>query len=107
MPGGGELNLNRNVTIVIVILVLVVIAGYLVWLRSKYQAPVTPKVEEQVQVTSTPLPQVSASPSARSDESETRRATPGAKEATGSVTQKSPTPKPTVKPIPTASPVGQ
>ena len=34
----------------IVILVLVVIAGYLVWLRSRYQSPVTA------------LPQVSASP---------------------------------------------
>lgn len=68
--------LNRNVTIVIVILVLVVIAGYLIWLRSKFQAPVTPQVQEQVTVT--PQPTIEASPSA----------TPGSKEATSSMKQK-------------------
>lgn len=67
--------MNRNVTIVIIILVLVVIAGYFVWLRSKYQTPVTPQVSETVSVSPTPSPEVmTASPSA----------TPGAKEATGS-----------------------
>lgn len=70
--------MNRNITIVIVILALVVIAGYLVWLRSKFQQPVTPQVE-QVAVTVTPEPTTQASPSA----------TPGTKEATGSVKQKS------------------
>ena len=71
--------MNRNITIVMVILVLVVIAGYLVWLRSKFQSPVTPAVEEQVQVSITPEPELSASPSAP----------PGSKEATGSVKEKS------------------
>ncbi len=72
--------MNRNVSIVVVILVLVVIAGYLVWLRSKISTPVVPGVE-QVQVTAeptiTPIATTSASPSA----------TPG-KEATGSIKQK-------------------
>ena len=71
--------MNRNVTIVVIILVLVVIAGYLVWLRSRFQPPVTPQVEEQVQVTSTPQPTTVATPSA----------TPGGKEATGSTPIKS------------------
>lgn len=55
--------MNRNVSIVMVILVLVVIAGYLVWLRSKVTAPVTPSVE-QVEVIATPQATVVASPSA-------------------------------------------
>lgn len=69
--------MNRNVTIVVVILVLVVIAGYLVWLRSRVASPVVP-VEDQIEVTASPSPSetASASPSA----------TPG-KEATGSVRQ--------------------
>jgi len=70
--------LNKNVTIVIIILVLVVVVGYLVWLRSKYQAPVTPQVQEQVQITPTPEVSITATPSA----------TPGGKEATGSMKQK-------------------
>lgn len=68
--------MNRNVSIVVVLLVLVVIAGYLVWLRSRVAAPVVPSIEN-VQVTATPQASVTASPSA----------TPG-KEATGSVKQK-------------------
>lgn len=56
------IKINRNVTIVVIILVLVVIAGYLVWFRSKFQAPVSPQVE--VQVTATPSPTNTASPSA-------------------------------------------
>lgn len=71
--------MNRNITIVVIILVLVVIAGYLIWLRSKVQAPVSPRVEEEVQVTPTPSPIVSATPSA------------SPKEATGSVKQKTST----------------
>lgn len=74
--------MNRNVTIVIIILALVVIAGYLVWLRSKVQAPVSPQVTEEVEVVSSPTPEVSASPSA----------TPGAKEATPATKQKTSTP---------------
>ena len=70
--------MNRNVSIVVILLVFVVIAGYLVWIRSRYQPPVSPKVEEQVQVAPTPLPTQSASASA----------TPGAKEATGSMKEK-------------------
>lgn len=70
--------MNRNVTIVVIILVLVVIAGYLIWLRSKFQPPVTPQIQEQVQVTPTPQPTAEATPSA----------TPGGKEATGSMKQK-------------------
>lgn len=73
--------MNRNVSIVVVILVLVVIAGYLVWLRSKYEPPATPSLEQEVQVTSTPSAIPSASVSA----------TPVAKEATGSVKQKTST----------------
>lgn len=73
--------MSRNVTIVVIILILVVIAGYLVWLRSRYQPPVSPQVE-QIQQAVTPkpesTPQKTASPSA----------TPGAKEATGSMKEK-------------------
>lgn len=73
--------MNRNVTIVIIILVLVVIAGYMIWIRSKYQPPVSPRVEDQVQVVE-PSPSMSASPSA----------TPKAgKEATGSMKEKTST----------------
>lgn len=74
--------MNRNVSIVVIILVLVVIAGYLVWIRSKVQPPVSPKTEEQVQATPTLLPTAVASVSA----------TPAGKEATGSVKPKSATP---------------
>ena len=73
--------MNRNVSIVVIILVLVVIAGYLVWLRSKVQPTVTPQIEEQAQTTPTVEPTTIASPSA----------TPG-KEATGSMKQKTSTP---------------
>lgn len=77
--------MNRNVSIVVVLLVLVVIAGYLVWIRSKITPSVSPQVEEQVQVVSTPT--VVASPSAA----------PTGKEATGSVKQKTSTPGSTVR----------
>lgn len=67
--------MNRNVSIIVVILVLVVIAGYLVWIRSKYQPPVSPRAgEEQLTTTPSPTPIQSASSSA----------IPGAKEATAS-----------------------
>ncbi len=72
--------MNRNVSIIVVILVLVVIAGYLVWIRSRYQSPVSTIQEEQVIVTASPVPTASSS------------ATPGAKkEATGSTKTKSAT----------------
>ena len=70
--------MNRNVTIVVVILVLVVIAGYLVWLRSKIQPSVSPVLEQEVQVTPTGIPSMEdSSPSA------------GEEEATGSTPIKS------------------
>ncbi len=67
--------INRNVTIVIIILVLVVIAGYLIWLRSKVSTPVSPEVSASPTATVEPSPVVSATPSAA----------PGAKDATGSM----------------------
>lgn len=73
--------MNRNVSIVMVLLVLVVIAGYLIWLRSRISPVVSPQIEPEVQVTATPTPTKIASPSA----------TPG-KEATGSVKPKISTP---------------
>ncbi len=72
--------MSRNVSIVVVILVLVVIAGYLVWLRSRVEPTVTPELE-QTQVTPTPEPTLTASPSA----------TPGS-EATGAGRQRISTP---------------
>lgn len=58
--------LNRNVTIVVVILALVVIAGYLVWLRSKIQPPVSPALQQEVEVNPTVAPAMEdVSPSAQ------------------------------------------
>lgn len=73
--------MNRNVTIVVVILVLVVIAGYLIWLRSKVQAPTLPQASPEVTMQPSPSPAQSATPSA----------SPKGKEATGSMKQKSAT----------------
>lgn len=56
--------MNRNITIVIALLLVVVIAGYLVWLRSKVSVPVSPKVEVEVQVVPTAVPTATASASA-------------------------------------------
>lgn len=73
--------MNRNVSVVVVLLVLVVIAGYLIWLRSKVASPVSPKVE-QVQVTPMATIVSTASPSATPKEASSsvrpRTATPGA-----------------------------
>lgn len=72
--------LNRNVTIVVVILVLVVIVGYLVWLRSEIQPPVSPVLEQEVQVIPSETPGMEdSSPSA------------GVEEATGSMKEKTST----------------
>lgn len=76
--------MNRNVTIVIGILVVVVIAGYLVWLRSRVQVPISPQVTQDLEVVPSPTPEV-ASPAA------TPSAIPGPKEATGEVRQKTST----------------
>lgn len=73
--------MNRNVAIVTIILVLVVIAGYLVWLRNRYQPPVSPQPSPEVTTTPTSTPVQTATPSA----------TPGGKEATGSMKQKTST----------------
>ena len=81
--------MNRNVTIVVIILVLVVIAGYLVWLRSRIQPPVSPAVVEEVVVN--PSPQDIASPEASPS------AIPGAKEATPATKDKTSTPGATVR----------
>lgn len=74
--------MNRNVSIVVVILVLVVIVGYLVWLRSKYQPPVSPQPSPEVTSIPTSSPQVTATPSA----------TPGIKEAAPATKEKTSTP---------------
>ncbi len=74
--------MNRNVTIVVVILVLVVIAGYLIWLRSRTQAPISPQPSPEVIVVPTPSPEQTATPAA----------TPRGGEATGSVRQRTSTP---------------
>ncbi len=73
--------MNRNVSIIVVILVLVVIAGYLVWIRSKYQPPVSPQTSPITTVIPTTSPEPSATP----------LASPGIKEATGSMKDKSST----------------
>lgn len=72
--------MNRNVTIVVIILVLVVIAGYLIWLRSKYQPTVSPQVKTEEVMSPTPSASASAQP-----------ATSSAKEATGSMKAKTAT----------------
>lgn len=78
--------MSKNVSIVVVILVLVVIAGYLVWLRSRVAAPVSPQTSGEAVVESpTPQATVSASPSA----------TPA--EAEGAVKEKAATPASTKK----------
>lgn len=74
--------MNRNVSIVVILLILVAIAGYLIWLRSKV-SPITTSQVEQVQVTPTIEPTMTASPSA------------SPKEATSSVKPKTATPSPT------------
>ncbi len=83
--------MNRNVTIVVIILVLVVIAGYLVWLRSKYQPTVTPQIETET-VGATPSPMITASPSAMEASESAKEATNSGKIATASAKQKSASP---------------
>ena len=81
LPQQGGERMNRNVSIVIAVLVLVVIAGYLVWLRSKVDPSVSPGLEQQVQVTPSPEPTLIATPSA----------VPADREATSSVRSKNAT----------------
>lgn len=73
--------MNRNVAIVTIILILVVAVGYLVWLRSKFQPPVTFQPSPSAEVSTEPspslLPSLSASASA-SSKSSPKAATSGA-----------------------------
>lgn len=48
--------MSRNVSILIIILVVVLIAGYLVWLRSRFQAPKEEIVPTQQVVELSPSP---------------------------------------------------
>ena len=74
--------MNRNVSIVVIILVLVVIAGYLVWLRNKYQPPVSPKSDVSQDMVVSPTPEATSSG---------QMATPSGQEATGSMKEKTST----------------
>ncbi len=67
--------MNRNVSIIVVILVLVVIAGYLVWLRSRVQSPTLPIVNVEQEMVATPTSTASSS---------AKMATESGKVATGS-----------------------
>lgn len=55
--------MSRNVTILIVVLVLVLLAGYLVWVRQRFQAPTSsPAPTPETTVTPSPTPEVTVSP---------------------------------------------
>lgn len=54
--------MNRNVVIVITILVLAIIAGYLVWLRSRLAPEFNTQIQSVDQLSQSPLPDVSLSP---------------------------------------------
>lgn len=58
--------MSRNVTILVIILIILLIAGYLLWLRGRFQASlVQPTPASTVEVTATSIPTVTiASPSA-------------------------------------------
>lgn len=68
--------MNRNVAIVTTILVVVVIAGYFVWLRSRYQQPIVAPNVEEVVVSPSPIesPSLSATPSASPKKEATKAA---------------------------------
>ena len=53
--------MNRNVTIVVIILVLVLIAGYMVWLRNKYQPAQLPAVYKEKEVMVAPAKEATSS----------------------------------------------
>ncbi|KKR82816.1 MAG: hypothetical protein UU29_C0009G0087 [Candidatus Daviesbacteria bacterium GW2011_GWA2_40_9] len=59
--------MHRNVTILIIILTVILIAGYLVWLRGRFQAttvvPTPTPIPTVLTPTFTPTPTVEASPS--------------------------------------------
>lgn len=72
--GGGE-SMSRNVTILVIILVILLIAGYLLWLRGRFQASlIQSTLTPTVEVTATPIPTTTtASPSAAATPSATPR----------------------------------
>lgn len=73
--------MNRNISVVVVLLVLVVIAGYMVWLRSRVVAPVVPAAE-QVVVTASPTVIPAATSSASPSAIPGKEATAGGKQPT-------------------------
>lgn len=80
--------MNRNVTILIIILVVILIAGYLLWLRGRFEAA-------QVQTNITPTPQITEVPTATPTiASPSATASPSAK-PTGKVTPASQRGEPT------------
>lgn len=91
--------MSRNVTILIIILTVLVVAGYLLWLRSRLSS-------EEVMVAPTPTPTVVATPTL--PPTPTAVASPSAipkVSPTGKVTpSKTPTPTKTATPTPTGTP---
>lgn len=86
--------MNRNITILVVILIILLIAGYLIWLRNKFQTVRTPVVvPTPTAVMATPIPTViEATPSAM---------------ATPSGVKVSPTVKPKISPTLTPKPTSR
>jgi hypothetical protein len=50
--------MNRNIVIVITILILAIIAGYLVWLRSRLAPEFNSEIQRVDEITQSPLPNV-------------------------------------------------
>lgn len=76
--------MSRNVTILIIILVILLIAGYLLWLRGRFQTTQVAPAPTQSQEVATPTPQqVVASPSATATPSGVR-VSPTTRISTGS-----------------------
>ena len=72
--GGGEY-MSRNITILVIILVILLIAGYLIWLRGRFQAPETAAVAVPTPTVAV-SPTIVASPSAAISPSSSPSATP-------------------------------
>lgn len=57
--------MSRNVTVLVIILVIILIAGYLLWLRGRFQSSLTQPITPVIEVTTAPAPtEIIASPSA-------------------------------------------
>lgn len=82
--------MSRNITILVIILIVILIAGYLLWLRGKFQAPqqtmIAPVTDVTTAPTKIPAVEVVASSSA----------TTSGKPKTATVSGKKITPTPTV-----------